>query len=83
MNYNNQAGSRVRTQAPVQAMAAVPGEFCAASADSCGGFSPDRFPVGMGYVPIQRWEMPYPLNKAFMRGTIFQSLDYPFMRGCR
>lgn len=78
MNYNNQAGSRTRTPASVQAMAAVPGSF-----DSCSGFSSDRFPVGMGYVPMQRWEMPYPLNKAFMRGTIFQSLDYPFMRGCR
>lgn len=43
-----------------------------------------RFPVGMGYVPMQQWEAPYPIHYGFTRGTIFPSLDYPFMRGgCR
>ena len=57
MNYNNQAGSRVRTQAPVQAMAAVPGEFCAVSADSCGGVFPHPLPRGVGGVAGKRWGM--------------------------
>lgn len=43
-----------------------------------------RFPVGMGYVPWQAWETPYPMEQGFRRGTIFPSLDYPFMMGgCR
>ena len=44
----------------------------------------DHFPVGMGYVPWQNWENTYPLTQAFQRGTIFTSLDYPFIMGrCR
>lgn len=46
--------------------------------------SMDRFPVGMGYVPMQNWEEPYPMEQGFHRGTIFPSLDLPFMMGrCR
>lgn len=42
------------------------------------------FPVGMGYVPVQQWETPYPMERALMRGTIFPALDYPFAMGrCR
>ena len=30
------------------------------------------------------WETPYPISHGFMQGTIFPSLDYPFMMGgCR
>ena len=47
-------------------------------------FDLDRFPVGMGYVPWQSWENTYPLAQGFQRGTIFPSLDYPFVMGrCR
>lgn len=47
-------------------------------------FDRDRFPVGMGYVPMQNWETPYSMEQGFRRGTIFPSLDYPFMMGrCR
>lgn len=47
-------------------------------------FYVDRFPVGMGYVPMQSWQTPYPMERGFMRGTIFPALDYPFMMGrCR
>ncbi len=49
-------------------------------------FNPDsgRFPVGMGYVPWQGWENTYPIEQGFRRGTIFPSLDYPFVMGrCR
>ncbi len=47
-------------------------------------WNPDRFPVGMGYVPMQCWQEPYPLAVGFSRGTLFSDLDYPFMRArCR
>lgn len=47
-------------------------------------FDLDRFPAGMGYVPWQNWETTYPLAQGFRRGTIFPSLDYPFVMGrCR
>ena len=43
-----------------------------------------RYPIGMGYVPWQIWETPYPVEQGFQRGTLFQSLDYPFVMGrCR
>ena len=41
-------------------------------------------PIGMGYVPMQTWECPYPIDRGYQRGTIFPSLDYPFVMGrCR
>ena len=44
----------------------------------------DRYPIGMGYVPMQNWETPFPMDRGFQRGTIFPSLDYPFVMGrCR
>lgn len=49
-----------------------------------GAGGAERFPVGMGYVPMQPWETPYPPNTALSRGTIFPALDKPFLRGgCR
>lgn len=72
MVCNNQAGFFAGTSAPLPASGCV-GEFPGA-----------RYPVGMGYVPMQPWETPYPLNRALMAGTIFPSLDYPFVMGrCR
>lgn len=81
MNCSNQTGFGMRMPAPQQVMgqepvAAMPG--CSMEALR------DRFPVGMGYVPMQQWEMPYPMERALMRGTIFSALDYPFVMGrCR
>lgn len=55
--------------------------------DGCGPLrrpGMERFPVGMGYVPIQTWETPMHLEQSFLHGTIFPSLDYPFLMGrCR
>lgn len=36
-------------------------------------------PLAMAYVPIQKWEDTYSLETALQRGTIFPSLDLPFM----
>ena len=40
-----------------------------------------RFPVGMGYVPMQNWQQPYCYREGFHRGTIFPELDLPFLCG--
>ncbi len=40
---------------------------------------PDKVSLAMAYVPFQYWEKPYAENVGFARGTIFQSLDFPFI----
>ena len=45
------------------------------------GDSMSRFPIAMGYVPIQNWQQPYAVEQALGRGTIFSELDLPFMMG--
>ncbi len=37
--------------------------------------------IAMGYVPWQQWECTYPLGKGLFIGTVFPSLDKPFMIG--
>ena len=39
----------------------------------------NAFPLAMAYVPWQKWEMPYEPEVGFRRGTIFPSLDLPFI----
>lgn len=43
------------------------------------GEFPKHTPIAMAYVPLQRWEMPYDEAVALSRGTIFPSLDKPFI----
>ena len=44
----------------------------------------DLFPVGMTYVPWQRWQQVYSVEVAIDVGTIFPDLNKPFiMGGCR
>lgn len=38
-----------------------------------------RFPIGMAYVPMQKWEQLYEPPVGFHRATIFQQLDLPFL----
>ena len=50
------------------------------------GFRPEDFPVAMAYVPWQRWNTVYDLERALCTGTIFPELDKPFLGvrgGCR
>ncbi len=47
---------------------------------------PDNFPVAMAYVPWQRWNTVYDLEKGLPIGTIFPELNKPFLGvrgGCR
>ena len=51
-------------------------------AESCPktqGAFPAETPVGMAYVPFQFWEKTYDEPTALARGTIFPSLDKPFI----
>ncbi|MDD4122539.1 MAG: spore coat associated protein CotJA, partial [Eubacteriales bacterium] len=41
----------------------------------------DVCPLGMAYVPMQRWGDTYAPEKALHRGTIFPDLDLPFLGG--
>lgn len=34
---------------------------------------------GMAYVPPQTWKKPYEMEIGFQRGTIFHTLDKPFL----
>lgn len=43
------------------------------------GEFPLDMPVGMCYVPMQRWEKIYDNSMALERGTIFKALDKPFI----
>ncbi|MDF2989303.1 MAG: hypothetical protein K0R50_4813 [Eubacterium sp.] len=40
-----------------------------------------RMVVGMAYVPEQAWETPYDAFDGLDRGTLFPSLDKPFLGG--
>lgn len=35
-------------------------------------------PIAMAYVPWQKWEKIYDIQKGFQQGTIFEKLDKPF-----
>ena len=50
------------------------------SVDNC-----ENFPIAMAYVPWQCFDSVYDLDKAFRLGTIFPSLDKPFLgrSGCK
>lgn len=49
--------------------------------DNCpqpeGEFPPET-PIGMCYVPFQKWEDIYDADTGLERGTIFRRLDLPF-----
>ena len=36
-------------------------------------------PIGMAYVPWQKWQNIYDAEKGFCNGTIFQDLNLPFL----
>jgi hypothetical protein len=43
------------------------------------GAFPKETPLAMAYIPVQLWENPYDADTALSRGTIFPSLDKPFI----
>ena len=48
-------------------------------APDSGCQSGESLPTAMAYVSWQNWEEPYAPDTALCRGTIFPSLDLPFM----
>ena len=57
--------------------------ICNCRMDGCdiGTEHVDKMAPGMSYVPWQKWEDIYCMEKALERGTIFEQLDKPFMGG--
>ena len=55
-----------------------PPENCA---DSISHIDMHNIPIGIGYVPWQKWRNVYALCEGLSQGTIFTELDYPFY-GC-
>ena len=44
----------------------------------------EMYPIAMGYIPWQQWQLTYALDRGLVRGTIFPELDLPFVMGrCR
>ena len=41
----------------------------------------ENWPIAMAYVPMQSWEETYDPAKSLRVGTIFPSLDLPFLGG--
>ncbi len=40
---------------------------------------PASTPLAMAYIPFQQWEEPYSCEKALSAGTVFASLEMPFL----
>jgi hypothetical protein len=55
------------------------GEMSAVECPMPAGAFPKETPLAMAYVPFQSWEKPYDTATALARGTIFPSLDKPFI----
>lgn len=51
---------------------------CKACPMPAGKF-PAETPLAMAYVPFQSWEKPYDMEAGLSRGTVFPSLDKPFI----
>lgn len=53
--------------------------FCGGECPQPKGKFPAETPLGMAYVPFQEWEKTYDAQAALSRGTVFPSLDKPFI----
>lgn len=42
---------------------------------------PEKTPIGMAYIPVQKWDGLYEASDALCRGTAFPELDFPFGGG--
>ena len=58
-------------------MECAPGGSGNTGSDGCNDL--DSLPLAMAYVPFQKWETPYEGSLGLQRGTIFPSLDLPFI----
>ena len=52
------------------------GDGCGPMGNGCSTCL-DDMPLAYAYVPMQRWQMLYPIDKGLMRGTLFEELDKP------
>ena len=56
-------------------------EFCKAENGRASVQPVDHMGPTMGYIPWQRWEEIYDMEKGLCQGTIFPNLDKPFKGG--
>jgi len=56
----------------------LPGQTIPAAPE---GVFPPQMTLAMAYVPYQSWEEPYPADDALCAGTVFPSLNMPFLMG--
>lgn len=71
-NMNRQGYGRIEERTPESSSSCSCG--CERRNDPLNGMA-----LAMAYVPWQTWECPYDSDKALCRGTIFESLDKPFL----
>ncbi|MBQ8624248.1 MAG: spore coat associated protein CotJA [Oscillospiraceae bacterium] len=57
----------------------VTGTACCCFASEPTTAFPAETPLGMAYVPFQRWQYVYDPQVGIERGTIFEALDKPFI----
>lgn len=80
---NRQGMNRQGYQYRVNNRAAVSNQTPASASSSCEyavTFAPvDEMPLTIGYVPMQRYNTTFELNKALQVGTVFPELCKPFV----
>ena len=54
-------------------------DLCGACAYECDDIKLSRLPIGMAYVPMQRFQELYNPETAFCAGTLYKELDKPFL----
>ncbi len=64
--------------APEAVLGAAAGGACCPLDSSMSAF-PAETPLGMAYVPYQKWKNVYEPGVALERGTVFEDLDKPFL----
>ncbi len=82
MNKNTNNRNMEEHQMKKDMMHSKPGCSCGKMEGCDRGTEPvARMAPGMAFVPWQKWEDVYCMEKGLERGTIFEQLDKPFLGG--
>lgn len=76
---NNQSNGTPPTTRPMENGATTPTKPSEPGRLPADSINPALLSLAMGFVPFQAWETPYESDVALQRGTIFPSLDKPFI----
>lgn len=72
------AGYRIPRDMPDTPVSRKPA--CEYAVDTISGI--EGLPLGIAYVPVQKYENLYDIDAAFKAGTLFKELDKPFTGRC-